>query len=202
MPKVDLDRDIDVCFAQARQLSAGAIDVPDEAPGQRRVAVITPGRLIMSIPCPPPDAVSEEMLAGIRRIVPQEPKRAIAVVAYNELALQDARTAEEMNSRIPFLGYLMGMAFDGHTVVVFEGHPSALKTGCQNSDILIVDEAMADLLQEDWVPVAAGVMKDPRILVFGPDGSIAELDPTRRPPAKAEGASRSKKPWWPFGRGT
>ena len=116
----------------------------------------------MSIPCPPPDAVSEEMLAGDRRIVPQEPKGAIAVVAYNELALQDARTAEEMNSRIPFLGYLMGMAFDGHTVVVFEGHPSALKTGCQNSDILIVDEAMADLLQEDWVPVAAGVMKDPR----------------------------------------
>ena len=34
MPKVNLDRDIDVCFAQRGQLSAGAIDVPDEARGR------------------------------------------------------------------------------------------------------------------------------------------------------------------------
>jgi hypothetical protein len=201
MPEVDLDRDIAACFAEARQLSAGAIDVPGEGPGQRHVTVITPGRLIMPLPCPPPDAVSVEMLVGIRRIVPPLPKLAITVIAFNDVVSQGALTPGQVNSLIPFLGYLMGMAFDGHTVVVFEGHPSALKVGCQNSNVLIVDQRMADHLQRDWVLAASTVMRYPRILVFQPDGSIAEVDISSPPPGKAEGPSRSKKPWWPFGRG-
>jgi hypothetical protein len=106
-----------------------------------------------------------------------------------------------VNSLIPFLGYLMGMAFDGHSVLVFEGHPSALKAGCQNSDLLIVDEAMTDYLQENWVLEASAVMRNPRILLFGHHGSIAEVNSSSPPPGKAEGPGRSKKSWWPFGRG-
>jgi hypothetical protein len=201
MPKVDFAGDIDACFAQARQLSAGAVDVPDEPSGQRNVTIITPGRLIMPIPCPPPEAVSEEMLAGIRRIVPPEPKLAITVIAFNDVVARSALTAARANSVIPFLGYLMGMAFDGHTIVVFEGHPSALKAGCQNSDLLIVDETMADQLQDDWVSAASAVMRDPKILLFGRDGSISEVNASTWSARRAEGPPRSKRPWWPFGRG-
>jgi hypothetical protein len=154
----------------------------------------------MPIPCPAPEAVSEEMLASIRRIVPAGPKLAITVIAFNDVVSQGALTPGQVNSLIPFLGYLMGMAFDGHTVVVFEGHPSALKAGCENADLLIVDQRMADLLQEDWVSVAGAVMRNPRILVFGRDGSIAELNPSKRPPRDVESPSKSKRPWWPFGR--
>jgi hypothetical protein len=202
MPEVDLARDIDACLAQARELSAGAIDVPGEPPGQRHVTIITPGRLTMPIPCPPPEAVSEQMLADIRRIVPPQPKQQITVIAFNDVVLRGALTAERVNSLIPFLGYLMGMAFDGHTVVVFEGHPSALKLGCQNSDLLIVDKRMAAHLQDDWVLEASAVMRNPRILLFGQDGSMTELESSSPPPGTGESQSRPKKRWWPFGRGT
>jgi hypothetical protein len=50
-------------------------------------------------------------------------------------------------------------------VWIFEGHPSALAAGCRDADVLVVDGAMADLMQQDWIPVAAGTMRNPQILV-------------------------------------
>jgi hypothetical protein len=191
MPEVDLDRDIQACFAEARKMSAGGVYVPGGVPGERYVTVITPGRMIVPISCPAPKAGYEEKLATLRSIVPPEPKRAITVIAFNDLVmhmdLESGITIELVKSLIPFFSWLRVMAFDGHTVVVFEGHPSALKVGCQNSDVLIADQSMVDHLQEDWVFVASTVMRHPWILVVGRDGSIAEVNPSTRPPRKAEG---------------
>jgi hypothetical protein len=193
MPEVDPGRDLASCFAQARQLSAGTVDVPGEEPGQRSVAIVTPGRLIMPIPCPPPQSVSAAMLASIRAIVPPEPKLAITVVAFSDVVKQGALTPGQVNALIPFLGYLVGMACDGHTVVVFEGHPSALRVGCSDADVLIVDQAMVEHLQKDWIEVASTAMRNPRILIFGRDGSIAAVNPQRWP-GRGEDPARSKGP--------
>lgn len=168
MPKVDTHQDLCVVFSKARELSAGSET-------GRSVAIVTPGRLIMSVACPPANAVSPQMLEGVRRIVPENPKQQITVIANNNVVAANAYTAREANTLIPFLGYLTGMAFDGHTVVVFEGHPSALATGCQGSTLLLVDQAMAEHLQPDWASVAASSMKTPNILMFGRDGALTRV---------------------------
>jgi hypothetical protein len=80
-----------------------------------------------------------------------------------------------VNQFIPFLGYLIGMAYLGHSVVVFEGHPSALSIACRDADLLIVDGAMLQHLQKDRVTVATSVLRKRKILVFGRDGKIAEI---------------------------
>jgi len=178
MPEVETACDIAACFAEARKMSEGEINAPGETSGERRVALITPGRLIMSIPCPSPSAVSEAMIEGVRRIVPPQPKQAITVIAFNDAVTHGALNIQQLNALVPFLGYLMGMAFDGHTVVVFEGHPSALKAGCSDTGVLIVDQRMVDHLQKDWLTVASSATRAPRVLVFGGDGSIAELAPS------------------------
>jgi hypothetical protein len=198
MPEVDTHHDLRSVFMQARQLSAGTET-------GRSVAIVTPGRLIMPVACPPANAVSAQMLEGVRRIVPENPKQQITVIGYNNVVAASAFTAREANALIPFLGYLMGMAFDGHTVVVFEGHPSALAMGCEGSTLLLVDQAMAEHLQADWASVAASAMKTPNMLMFGRDGSLARVVPdgmSATSPAPASKPTRNKRWWWPFGAGT
>jgi len=200
MPQVDPVADFAGCIVKARELSSGATEVPGQEKGQRSVALITPGRLIMAIPCPPEGAVTREMLAGIRNIVPDQPKLAVTVIGFNDIVKQNALNPGQINALIPFLGYLIGMVYDGHNVVVFEGHPSAFQVGCENADLLLVDQRMAAHLQNDWVRVASSVMKTPRILVFGSDGSVAQVDPASPPAVRNENPPPRKHWWWPFGK--
>jgi hypothetical protein len=198
MPDVDTQQDLRVVFSKARKLSAGWET-------GRSVAIVTPGRLIMPVACPPANAVSPQMLEGVRRIVPENPKQQITVIADNNVVAASAFTAREANALIPFLGYLIGMAFEGHTVVVFEGHPSALASGCEGSALLLVDQAMVEYLQADWASVAALAMKSPNILIFGRDGSLAKIVPDGVPAISPTSPSRpvqEKRGWWPFGGGT
>jgi len=198
MPDVDTHIDLHSVFKQARQLSAGAET-------GRSVAIVTPGRLIMPVVCPPASEVSPQMLQGVRAIVAEHPKQQITVIANNNVVASNAFTAREANSLVPFLGYLMGMAFDGHTVIVFEGHPSALAAGCEGSTLLLVDQAMVKHLQADWVVVAASAMKSPSVLMFGRDGSLARIAPdggSATSPAPKSRPAQKKRWWWPFGGDT
>jgi len=65
----------------------------------------------------------------------------------------------ELARAIPFLGMLLGLAYLGHAVWVFEGHPSALAAGCRDADFLIVDSAMLACLAPDWQHLARSVMR-------------------------------------------
>jgi hypothetical protein len=160
MPEVDEDQKRDEeAFATARQMSAGAFPSSEYELNQRCVAIITPGRLIMPISGPPAAAVSTDMLSGIPQVIPSQPRLAITVIAFNDVVEQDALTAGQVNALIPFLGYLVAMAFHGHTVVVFEGHRSAFEAGIRNSDMLIIDSAMLPFLQKDWMTVACRAMR-------------------------------------------
>jgi hypothetical protein len=194
MPDVDAERDFSTVLAEARKGAPG----PDHSAGQRHISIITPGRLIMMLPCPPAGSVSPEMVEGIRRIVPDAQPQAISAIAFTDVVRHGALDAARVNELIPFTGYLLGMAFVGHNVVVFEGHPSALSAGCLGADLLIVDGAMVDHLQEDWVAVAVRVMRQPRILVFGRDGRIVAIDPSMERWKKSEEEPSKKRRWWPF----
>jgi hypothetical protein len=154
------------------------------------VALVTPGRVIVPIPCPPRGSFGPELIARVRLIVPEDEPQAITVIAFNDVLKAEVPdrlkrqgvTPELVSLLIPFLGYLLGVASIGHSVVVFEGHSSALALACWDADLLIVDEAMLTLMQPGSVSVASRAMRKSRMMVFGRDGRIFPLDPTNAQP--------------------
>jgi len=174
MPEVDVPPDLEDRFARARRIASGDESVPDPSSppqGQRRLVIVTPGRMCMVHKCPPPGSMQASAVAAIEKIAPSSKPLGIAVIAFTELRALRASLAKA----IPFAGYLLGLAYVGHAVVVFEGHPSALRAGCHDADMVIVDEAMIPVLQKDWLSVVWSVMRAPQALVFGRDGSLKRL---------------------------
>lgn len=159
MPEVDVPANLTDVFNQARAAAAGQ---PPSPPGpQRHVVIVTPGRMLMFRPCPPSGSVPEAQVSGIQRMIPPQPPRRIVAIAYTELEALKTDPART----IPFLGMLIGIAYIGHAVWVFEGHSSALADGCRGADVLFVDSGMLPHLQADWTTVAASVMARPEIYV-------------------------------------
>ncbi len=157
MPEVDESPKIEDIFKQARQVAAEGT-----TPGKgknRHVVFVTPGRMLMMQPCPAPGSMKPEQVQAIEKIMSSKTKRNVAVIAYTQLEALQASLAQT----IPFFGLLMGMAYIGHSVWVFEGHPSALAAGSRESDLLIVDNGMVPFIQEDWIQVASGAMRRPLI---------------------------------------
>jgi hypothetical protein len=160
MPEVDMLPDIENRFAEIRKAANGEIIPPNGADG-RHVIVVTPGRMMMFKGCPPPGTMDPNAVASIAQMMPSNIKRNVAVIAYNEI---EAITTDA-GEAIPFLGYLLGFAYIGHAVWVFEGHPSALAAGCRDADVLLVDGGMAPYLQDDWLDVVSGVMRHPEVVI-------------------------------------
>ncbi|MBI1815298.1 MAG: hypothetical protein HYR72_09995 [Deltaproteobacteria bacterium] len=157
MPSVEAGANLAAVFAQAR---ATAADNERPAAG-RNVVIVTPGRLLMMQPCPPPGSMPETQVAGIKKMIAPEPKRTIVAIAYTELsALQ-----RDLPKAIPFIGMLMGFAYIGHAVCVFEGDVAALAYGCSEADLVIVDGAMVPFLAPDWATIVAGAMRGREIYI-------------------------------------
>jgi hypothetical protein len=185
MPEVDVRQDIARYFARARELVSA--HEPGDHPDQRYVVLITPGRLLLPLACPKPGSIAPEMVQSVARLAPAVPPRQISVIAFTELfpaqVAQGPGSVANVARLIPFLGYILGLGYIGHTVTIFEGHPSALRAGCQDVDLLVVDKAMVPCLQKDWASVALGVMRGPApaILVFGRDGSLSRINKKSAP---------------------
>jgi hypothetical protein len=73
-----------------------------------------------------------------------------------------------VHQAIPFFGFLLGFAAIGHKVWVFEGHSSAMRAGCQNSDILLVDGGILPFLgdEKEWRTTAMDVMRGNEIKII------------------------------------
>jgi hypothetical protein len=164
MPEVDIVPDLDRRFADARQMLA------DSAEG-RRIAILTPGRMTMFQPCPPPGSVAPNMVKPIEQMFPSASPLNIAVIAMTELGAVRANLAKA----IPFVGYLLGMGYLGHSVIVFEGHSSALSAACHDADVLLVDSGMIPFLERGWVESARQAMRNFRLLIFGRDGRVQQV---------------------------
>jgi hypothetical protein len=171
MPGVELLSDMDAYFDAARRLSAtGEYTLEDDEPppaeaaaerekmkGKRSVVIVTPGRLMMTVPTPEPGSATKEMVEGVSQLLPPDPPKVVTVISYTYVRalIEDVGKTKA----IPFLGFLVGFAAIGHTVVVFEGHPSAFESGVRGSDLLMVDSGMLPFIQKDWKEVAFRVMR-------------------------------------------
>lgn len=168
MPGVELLSDMDALFAVARRLSAtGEYPAGDEPlpaedaaeveklKGQHAVVIVTPGRILMPVAVSDPGSVPEKMVEGVSRMLPPDRPRVVTVISYTYVPA----LIGDQSKAIPFLGFLSGFAMIGHTVVVFEGHPSAFESGVRGSDVLLADSGMLPFVQDDWKEVAFRVMR-------------------------------------------
>lgn len=157
MPDVDGPPNIEEIFDKARK--AAAEDTTPTKGKNRHVVVVTPGRMLMLQPCPAPGMMNKQAVESVEKIMSSKTKRNVAVIAYTQLDALQAGLAQA----IPFFGLLMGLAYIGHSVWAFEGHPSALAAGCREADLLIADNQMVPFLDSDWIATASGAMRRPLI---------------------------------------
>jgi hypothetical protein len=142
MPGVDVPPDLQGVFAKARiEIASG---------DERRIGIVTPGRMIMLQPAPPPGSIAKEFVAQVSQLLPSAKPLNITFVGHPQLEalMQDKAKC------IPQLGQLLGFAYLGHSVIVFEGHPSAFEYALRDCDVLMIDSGMLPFLQPDWLDVA------------------------------------------------
>lgn len=164
MPEVDVLPDMEGLFAKARvEIASG---------DERRVGIVTPGRLIMFVPAPRPGSIAKEFVAQVSQLLPSAKPLNITFAGYTQLEtlMQDKAKC------IPQLGQLLGFAYLGHNVIVFEGHPSAFEYALRDSDVLMIDSGMLPFLQSDWVDVALRLMR-PGAKMMVQDRKTGRLQP-------------------------
>ena len=158
---VELFEDMDELFREARRAASGEDDNEvtrswKQFEGQRAVAIITPGRLTMFSPCAEPNSIPEKVIAQERLMMPPDPPLKISVISYTFIEA----LATEIDKAIPFRGFLNSWAYLGHSVIVFEGHPSAFESGVRDCDVLFVDSGMLPFIPLNWIDVASRVMNE------------------------------------------
>lgn len=162
---VELFEDMDSVFLEARQFGAGehsSPDFPESSRGQRAVAIVTPGRLVMRDPCPDPNTVPENELRPMLAMLPSKSPLNISVISHTRIEALH----EDMSKAIPFRGALRAWVYAGHNIMVFEGHPSAFDSGIRDADVLVMDSGMLPFVQFNWTEAAFRVMQpDGRILL-------------------------------------
>lgn len=166
MPQVNTQVSFAEVFQQARELAAST--------QPRQIVMITSERTLVTKNCPPPGTATLGMTEAIRKLVPFDPPVKISVIAYTEMPF----IQEDLSACIPFLGYLVGMGYLGHNVVVFEGDESGLVQGIQDAELLLVDEAMTAHLPVNWSELAHAHMQRPRVMMFNRSGKF-ETHPLR-----------------------
>jgi hypothetical protein len=164
MPEVDVLPDMEGLFAKARiEIASG---------DERRVGIVTPGRLIMFVPAPRPGSIPTEFVTQVSQLLPSAKPLKITFVGYTQLEA----LMKDKAKCIPPFGQLLGFAYLGHNVVVFEGHPSAFEFALRDCDVLMIESGMLPFLQKDWVDVALRVTR-PGAKMIVQDRKTGRLQP-------------------------
>ena len=150
MPEVELWRNIEQVFAQARKSAAGDGNVT-------AVVIVRPDRSLLLFPA---SSKSAQPPAKLPDLIPSGRSCNIVAISNTGFPVGEAGPGVlDASQAIPFLGFLFGWAWAGHRVWVFEGHPSALAAGLKESEFLLVDSGMLPFLQPDWMAVARRTMQ-------------------------------------------
>jgi hypothetical protein len=134
---------------------------------------VQPDGSFLAFPCPAADSMPAENVAQMASLVPRAVARNISVIAHTALvtgqrkplAIAGEKTFAAAGQAIPFFGLLIGLAYIGHKVRVFDGSHPPLTSGCKDADVLIVDSAVRGKLPQDWQTVACAAMRNANIFV-------------------------------------
>lgn len=161
MPEVDIREGLKPLFTQARHLAGEVVELNDGS-RVRQVVIISPGRLLLKKESYPPDTLPNENREVLEQLIPSEKPLKIAVITYTFL---DA-LRENVRKAIPFFDYLLGFAYIGHAVWIFEGHTSVLEIGCFGADFVLVDQRMLPFLEPDWEKRIKGIASKPQVRII------------------------------------
>lgn len=137
--------------------------------GKRGVSLIRADQKHFFLPAPPEGSIAKQMVEGVKSVVSSDQPRNIAAIAAAgalEQASAKQPTLEEVAKHVPFFGLLIGLAYIGHLVWIFEALPSMMPAGCEEADVLIVDSTALVSLPSGWAEDAGAVMRNPNILVY------------------------------------
>jgi hypothetical protein len=193
MPSVDLHANMDEFFEDVRTLGTKSskkgfkdefyrkhpeytdrvLWVEPVKEGEAFIPVITPGRMIVLIPAffHPETKSSGAQNVG-DYVLPSRKNLKITAISHtymddflnNNLSVKEKLTS--VIKSIPFIAQIAAFAgVDGHSVLIFEGHPSAFEAGINNSDVLFIDSGMLKFLQDDWSEIAFRCM-NPHCKIF------------------------------------
>jgi hypothetical protein len=150
---------IDTFFAKVRKQAANS----------RGVSLVRPDRDHFILPAPPPGSINQQMVDGVKAVIPSDEPRNIAAIAANGALGANGPnkpTLPDIAKRVPFFGLLIGLAYTGHAVWIFEASPEMLTAGCEDADVLIVDSDAIAALPPGWAVDAAVIMRNPNILAY------------------------------------
>ncbi|HEY3838466.1 MAG TPA: hypothetical protein VGL72_17925 [Bryobacteraceae bacterium] len=137
--------------------------------GSRSVSLVRSELTHFILPAPPAGTISEQMVAGVKAVLNSDQPRNIgAIAAADALAGDPSKppTLPDVARHVPFFGLLMGLAYLGHAVWIFEAVASLLADGCEEADLLLVDSNAIATLPSGWSETVSGVMRNPNILIY------------------------------------
>jgi hypothetical protein len=143
--------------------------VRKHAATSRGVSLVGPDRHHLMLPAPPPGSINQQMIDGVKAVIPSEQPRNIAAIAARGAIAADPSKPPplpDIARRVPFFGLLIGLAYTGHAVWIFEPSPEVLVAGCEDADVLIVDSDAIAALPPGWAVDAAVAMRNPNILAY------------------------------------
>ena len=173
LPPLEVDERTDseyaTLVATARQIAS--------KPHDRYIALMTPRRVLLGVPCPNPEMVQQPAVDEIKRQFPPDKPLMVTAIAYTRSALNAVpeRAYRAFGRDIPFFNLLLGMGAIGHNVFIFEGHRSALAAACHEADLLIVDERMLPNLGIQWPVTARRQMRTDNVVIIRTDNGQISL---------------------------
>lgn len=165
IPELTADSSMEEVFACARRRASHT--------AERQVVLVTPERSLLLLQCPPRGSVPEKNVAQMEEMIPPAPKRSIAVIGqtaitsrrWHGVARGGTEEFKAAARAIPFLGLMTGLAYIGHSVIVFAGAAAELPEGAKGADVLFVDSAVLPKLPSGWHQASSDVMRNPNIFV-------------------------------------
>jgi hypothetical protein len=175
MPEVDGSADIAQVFKEQRLSIAQYLANTPAPPGTRLciIGIVPPDRKLEHslVMMPLPDPAPEGFETRAKQALPGARQLNITAISYTG----EKRSPDDQR-KLPFLSAVMQFAYIGHSVVIFEGHPSGLAASLRGADVLIVDSGMLPFLQADWFEMAQSIFRGKgRVRVF--DRVTTELRP-------------------------
>ena len=140
-----------------------------QAAASRGVSIVRPDQSWFVLPAPPQGTIDAKMINVVKGVIPSEqPRNVAAVAAAGALAIDAGQTPAmpDVARRVPFFGLLIGLAYTGHAVWMFEASSALMSAGCEDADVLIIDSNALATLPSGWAVDAGAVMRNPNILVY------------------------------------
>jgi hypothetical protein len=150
---------IETIFAKVRR----------QAAKHRGIVLVRPDNILYQLAAPPEGSISEPMIAGVKAMISSEqPRNIAAIAAVGALAAEPGKAPalRVVGRKVPFFGLLIGLAYAGNAVWIFEGVESMVPAGCEDADVLIIDSDAVATLPRDWATDAGRIMRNSNILVY------------------------------------